>query len=212
MSVGISLLIFLAAVYFGQKGYLSLVCNSLSIESDTRTDSNAMVFDDNVVKEGFKSKSYKEDIKENEEELSGKIKSLFSDGPFSKSIDDYKSARKELLDEDMAEDNMTKYEYKLSKSKTTKNKESFNNTGKDNNPMTHNKKHSNKNKEKFQSIPMRKFNPANKDDTNLLLVMEHCKDIQNRIEYEYEDITYLKKYIKDKLEKIIDLLELVDDE
>jgi hypothetical protein len=42
--------------------------------------------------------------------------------------------------------------------------------------------------------------------------MEHCKDIQNRIEYEYEDITYLKKYIKDKLEKIIDLLELVDDE
>lgn len=215
MPVGISLLIFLAAVYFGQNGYLSLVCNRLSIESDTSTDINDNVVDDNVgndnvVKEGFKSKSYKSDIKEKEEELSGKIKSLFSDGPFSKSIDEYKSARKDLLNEDMAETNMEKYEYKLSKSKTgavNKNKETFNNTS-----SSKKKDGGKRNMEKFQSIPMRKFNPADKDDTNLLLVMEHCKDIQTRIEYEYEDITYLKKYIKDKLEKIIDLLELVDDE
>jgi hypothetical protein len=225
MPVGISLLIFLAAVYFGQNGYLSLVCNRLSIESDTSTDSNDNasndnigndnigndnIGNDNVVKEGFKSKSYKEDIKEKEEELYGKIKSLFSDGPFSKSIDEYKSARKELLNEDMAETNMEKYEYKLSKSKTgggKKNKETFNDTS-----SSKKKDGGKRNMEKFQSIPMRKFNPADKDDTNLLLVMEHCKDIQNRIEYEYEDITYLKKYIKDKLEKIIDLLELVDDE
>lgn len=215
MPVGISLLIFLAAVYFGQNGYLSLVCNRLSIESDTSTDINDNVVDDNVgndnvVKEGFKSKSYKSDIKEKEEELSGKIKSLFSDGPFSKSIDEYKSARKDLLNEDMAETNMEKYEYKLSKSKIgsgTKNKETFNNSS-----SSKKKDGGKRNMEKFQSIPMRKFNPADKDDTNLLLVMEHCKDIQTRIEYEYEDITYLKKYIKDKLEKIIDLLELVDDE
>lgn len=215
MPVGISLLIFLAAVYFGQNGYLSLVCNRLSIESDTITDNNDNVVDDkvgndNVVKEGFKSKSYKSDIKEKEEELSGKIKSLFSDGPFSKSIDEYKSARKDLLNEDMAETNMEKYEYKLSKSKIgsgTKNKETFNNSS-----SSKKKDGGKRNMEKFQSIPMRKFNPADKDDTNLLLVMEHCKDIQTRIEYEYEDITYLKKYIKDKLEKIIDLLELVDDE
>lgn len=189
MSVGISLLLFLGAIYFGQSGYLAKFCKTQNI--------NAI--------EGFKSNSYKEDIKEKDDELTSKISNLFGDGPFSKSIDEYKKARKELIEEDMAEDNMAKYEAKISNSRIKGNK------GKN---MKHKEKFSNTSKkvEKFQSIAMRKFNPANKDDTNLLLVMEHCKDIQTRIEYEYEDITYLKKYIKDKLEKIIDLLDLVEDE
>ena len=69
----------------------------------------------------------------------------------------------------------------------------------------------NKSKEDFKPIPQRKFNPADKEDTDLLMVMDHFKDISNRIKYEYEDNRYLKKYIKDKLEDIIDTLDLVDD-
>ena len=38
------------------------------------------------------------------------------------------------------------------------------------------------------------------------------KEIINRINYEYEDIDYLKKYIGNKFEEIIDLLDLLQDD
>lgn len=218
--VSIGLLVMLSAIYFGKHNILTSKCLSSITNQDSYSNSsennsnanNGQVLFNNVnhnIVEGFKSDSkeksnlstsQKRKYKEDEEDLQGKIKDLFAGGPFSKSLEDYRGARKELLDEEAAEDNMLKYENK-------RNKRSSNNS---NNRKK--EKFGNTSKEKFQSVPMRKFNPAEKEDTNLLLVMEHCKDIQNRIEYEYEDITYLKKYIKDKLEKIIDLLDLVEED
>ena len=67
-------------------------------------------------------------------------------------------------------------------------------------------------KESFQQIKKREFNLGKQEDKNLLYTKETLKDIINRINYEYEDIDYLKKYIGNKFEEIIDLLDLLQDD
>jgi hypothetical protein len=67
-------------------------------------------------------------------------------------------------------------------------------------------------KQSTKAIIRRKFDPTNEEDSNLLLTMESCSDINDRIKYNYENKEYLKRYIRDKLEEIIELLHLVDDE
>jgi len=71
---------------------------------------------------------------------------------------------------------------------------------------------SNKSNEKFQSIELRKFNPTSEDDTNLLITKEILQDMINRITYNYESTTYLKKYLKHRLEEIIDTNNLLKDD
>ena len=61
-----------------------------------------------------------------------------------------------------------------------------------------------------RAIQQRKFNPASQEDMNLLETMEICEEVRDRIKYNYEDTKYLKRYIKEKLEEIVDLLDLVD--
>ena len=62
-----------------------------------------------------------------------------------------------------------------------------------------------------RAIQQRKFNPASQEDMNLLETMGICEDIRDRIKYNYEDTKYLKRHIKEKLEEVVDLLDLVDD-
>jgi hypothetical protein len=84
-------------------------------------------------------------------------------------------------------------------------------TTEDTNASTTDKKKPQKkaNKENFKTVEQRKFNPADNDDMNLLMTMEICDDIKNRIKYVYEDNGYLKKYIREKIEEIVDMLDLV---
>lgn len=67
-------------------------------------------------------------------------------------------------------------------------------------------------KETFQQIKKREFNLSKQEDKHLLYTKETLKEIINRINYEYEDIEYLKKYIGNKFEEIIDLLDLLKDD
>ena len=69
-------------------------------------------------------------------------------------------------------------------------------------------------KERFNSLEIerRKFDLNNKDDKILVYSKEVLKDVVNRIDYEYEDREYLKKYIGSKFEEIIDLLGLLNDD
>ncbi len=69
-----------------------------------------------------------------------------------------------------------------------------------------------KQKETFLQIKKREFNLNKQEDKNLLYTKETLKEIVNRINYEYEDIEYLKKYIGNKFEEIIDLLDLLKDD
>jgi hypothetical protein len=66
-------------------------------------------------------------------------------------------------------------------------------------------------KEEFndkETIKLRRFNPNDEFDNNLLMTKEICDDIKKRITYQYESTSYLKKYISSRLQEIIDLLDL----
>lgn len=67
-------------------------------------------------------------------------------------------------------------------------------------------------KEDFQTVKHRVFDPSNEEDTNLLITKEILQDMHNRIEFNYESNKYLKKYIKHRVEEIVDLNKLLDDE
>ena len=69
-----------------------------------------------------------------------------------------------------------------------------------------------KRSEEFQTIQPRTFDPSNEEDTNLLITKEILQDMTNRIEYNYESNKYLKKYIKHRVEEIVDLNKLIEDE
>lgn len=61
------------------------------------------------------------------------------------------------------------------------------------------------------NIERRRFNLNDEIDKDLINTREICVDIINRINYEYEDKEYLKKYIAARVEEIIDMNKLLDD-
>jgi hypothetical protein len=65
-------------------------------------------------------------------------------------------------------------------------------------------------KDEFQTVETRAFDPTNEDDTNLLITKEVLQDMINRIEYKFETNAYLKKYLKHRIEEIVDLNKLVE--
>jgi len=67
-------------------------------------------------------------------------------------------------------------------------------------------------KEKFQTVEKRSFNPNDEEDTNLLITKEVLTDMNNRIEYNFESNKYLKKYLKHRIEEVVELNKLLDDE
>ena len=70
----------------------------------------------------------------------------------------------------------------------------------------------NNSRQNFQTIKYRTFDPSSEEDTNLLITKEILQDVTNRIEYNYENNNYLKKYIKHRVEEIVDINKLLDDE
>jgi len=107
---------------------------------------------------------------------------------------DYKNA---LLENKKA---MFKEEYDNNHSIVTSNKQ--------------NKKNSrgHRKRENFQTVEPRALDPSNEDDTNLLITKEILQDMINRIEYNYETNKYLRKYIKHRIEEIIDLNKFAEDD
>lgn len=67
-------------------------------------------------------------------------------------------------------------------------------------------------KENFKTVDTRSFDPSKEDDTNLLITKEILTDMINRIEYNYESNKYLKKYLKHRIEEIVDMNKLLEDD
>jgi Ca2+/Na+ antiporter len=89
-------------------------------------------------------------------------------------------------------------------------KNNKNNKNKQKNSSNSNKRSSTK--EKFQTVEKRSFNPNDEEDTNLLITKEVLTDMNNRIEYNFESNKYLKKYLKHRIEEVVELNKLLDDE
>lgn len=125
------------------------------------------------------------------------IKDLLKPGKLRSELEDARKHNKEMFEAEMANNKFMEMENKKRRKHTQKqNTEKF--TADVNN---HN----------ARAIQQRKFNPASQEDMNLLETMEICEDVRDRIKYNYEDTKYLKRYIKEKLEEVVDLLDLVDD-
>jgi len=94
----------------------------------------------------------------------------------------------------------------------------YNNEKKNNKILMHkkgkknskNNKNNNNSKEEFHTIETRTFNPANEEDTNLLITKEILQDMSNRIDYNFESTKYLKKYLKHRIEEIVDINKLLE--
>jgi hypothetical protein len=109
------------------------------------------------------------------------------------------------LEEGIKENNAIEEKYR-----NTSNKEDFDNTATATKQNKEKYKKSNKKNEK--TIKRRKFDFTNKEDKSLIYSREVLKEVVNRINYEFEDKEYLKKYIGSKFEEIIDLLGLLEDD
>jgi Ca2+/Na+ antiporter len=84
--------------------------------------------------------------------------------------------------------------------KSKNSKQNFTNTG------------SSSKKENFHTINIRKFDPNKEEDTNFLITKEILQDMITRIDYNYESSTYLKKYLKHRVEEIVELNKLLEDD
>ena len=66
--------------------------------------------------------------------------------------------------------------------------------------------------EGFHTVKTRTFDPTKEDDTNLLITKEVLQDMINRIEYDFENSKYLKKYLKHRIEEIVEMNKLLEDD
>ena len=87
------------------------------------------------------------------------------------------------------------------KSKNSKNNNSNSNSNSNNNSNSNSK-----------TIHKRRFDLTKDEDKRLVYSKEVLEELINRINYKYDDRKYLKKYIGSKIEELVDVLELVDDD
>ena len=100
-----------------------------------------------------------------------------------------------------------KNEKKINKEKQKNIKNNSNSNSNSNSKNTNNSK-----KENFQTINTRAFDPTKEEDTNFLITKEILQDMINRIDYNFESNKYLKKYLKHRVEEIVDINKLLDDD
>ena len=96
-------------------------------------------------------------------------------------------------------------QYKNEKKLNKQKKRNSNNSNNSNNK-------NNSRKENLQTINTREFDPSKEEDTNFLITKEILQDMINRIDYNFESSKYLKKYLKHRVEEIVDLNKLLDDD
>ena len=153
--------------------------------------------DDNEMKKNKLLKSFKDSNDNKQEETISKIKNSILGNIQNikeKSENDYKKS--------LAENKQIQYhhERKLNKQKQTNSSD-----------KSKSKTNSSK-KENFQTVKTRKFDPSKEEDTNLLITKEILQDMINRIEYNFESNKYLKKYVKHRIEEIVELNKLLNDD
>lgn len=105
-------------------------------------------------------------------------------------------------------------QYKNEK-KINKQKQRNINNNSSSNSNSKNSRSSNRNnskKESFQTINTRSFDPNKEEDTNFLITKEILQDMINRVDYNFESSKYLKKYLKHRIEEIVELNKLLDDD
>lgn len=170
----------------------------------------------NKIMEHFSDKPSKLDkMKDDEKKVNDQVKSIKDTilTTFNKFKDVGSSDYKEALLENKKKQFESEKNNNSKKTSSNKTEDTFDNiqSNKSNKPNNKSNKKQYR-KDKFQTIDTRTFDPTNEDDTNLLITKEILQDIINRIEYDYETSKYLRKYIKHRIEEIIEINKLTDDD
>ena len=155
-------------------------------------------------------KSNSEKIKEAEEEQDGKIDSIKN--VLLGTVNKLKEGPKNELQKGILENKLTIYkkEKQNNNSKNSNSRSKFTNIS---NSKSKGKGKSKNNKgEGFHTVKTRTFDPTKEDDTNLLITKEVLQDMINRIEYDFENSKYLKKYLKHRIEEIVEMNKLLEDD
>jgi hypothetical protein len=128
------------------------------------------------------------------------IKDLLKPGPLRRELEKARATNKEMFEAEQANNKFMEYEERkkaksaAKQATNSKKKEHFGNTT------------------ASREIQQRRFNPGSQADVHLLQSMEIFDDIKDRIKYDYEGPKYLKRYIRERLEEVVDMLDLVSDE
>ena len=172
--------------------------NNSNYEDDSDNDSDSDSDDENDYnKEKFLNTTTNDESKS--DETVSKIKDALL-GNMHKIKDNGESEyQKSLLENKQIQ---YRNEKKINKQKKRNNKSNNNSSNNSNNSK----------KENFQTINTRAFDPSKEEDTNFLITKEILQDMINRIDYNFESSKYLKKYLKHRVEEIVDLNKLLDDD
>tara|TARA_B100000242_G_C43029228_1_gene479394 strand:- start:699 stop:1529 length:831 start_codon:yes stop_codon:yes gene_type:complete len=103
-------------------------------------------------------------------------------------------------------------ELSLRENYQTTNNISLNNNKKSKNSKNNNSNSNNNSNNNSKTIHKRRFDLTKDEDKRLVYSKEVLEELINRINYKYDDRKYLKKYIGSKIEELVDVLELVDDD
>ena len=98
------------------------------------------------------------------------------------------------------------------KKNNNNNKQNFTNINGNNSKNGKTSNGKNGKKENFQTVDIRKFDPNKEEDTNFLITKEILQDMINRINYNFESSKYLKKYLRHRIEEIVEMNKLLDDD
>ena len=102
-------------------------------------------------------------------------------------------------------------QYKNEKKINKQKQRNINNSSNSNSNNSRTSNSNNSKKESFQTINKRAFDPNKEEDTNFLITKEILQDMINRVDYNFESSKYLKKYLKHRIEEIVELNKLLDD-
>ena len=164
------------------------------------------------ISEGFENESIKDNSavksiedKEKDDELVDSIKNSITKG-----MTDAKKKGDDDLKALMLQN--SKLKLKNEKKNSSKNNTKTDKSNKSNKSDNGSSDDSSDSSNNIKKVEKRKFNPSNQDDTNLMITKEIISDMLNRIEYKYEDTPYLKKYLRHRIEDIIETNDLLDDD
>ena len=168
-------------------------------ESDSENENDSDSDDEGEI-EIKKTKSPKEIYDEQTDETVSNIKNTLLG-----SLNSYKEAGDNEYKKSLLENKQIQFQ-----NEKKINKKRMNNSNSRNNFSSNSK--TNSKKEKFQTVKTRSFDPSKEEDTNFLITKEILQDMVNRIDYNFESSRYLKKYLKHRIEEIVDMNKLLDDD
>ena len=222
INIAILILLLLFIMLFGASIFNSRSKNNNSNSNSNSNNSNSIEnFTDDTTSEDDDDNDDDNDEDNEDDEISKlKSKSLLKEESDNKTEEQISSIKNVILGtvnkykkntENELEQGIVENRKIILNNEKKINKSNFSNNS-NNSKLSNSNTNKKSSKEDFKTVEPRKFNPGKEEDTNLLITKEILTDMINRTEYNYESTKYLKKYLKHRIEEIVEMNKLLDDD